>query len=124
MQTFYIAVFGALGCLSRYWLSSWTNLLTGKGFPFGTLLVNVLGSFLLGLLLENGLRSSQLSLELRMGIAVGFLGGFTTFSTFSYETLRLLEKGSLLQASLNMGLNVGICIIFVALGIYLARQWT
>lgn len=124
MQTFYIAVFGAMGCVSRYWLSSWTNLLTGKGFPFGTLLVNVLGSFLLGFLLENGLRTAHLSPELRMGIAVGFLGGFTTFSTFSYETLRLLEKGSLLQASLNLGLNVGVCIIFVALGIYLARQWT
>jgi fluoride exporter len=124
MQTVYIAVFGALGCLSRYWLSSWTNLLAGKGFPFGTLLVNIIGSFLLGLLLEGSLRTSHLSLELRMGIAVGFLGGFTTFSTFSYETLRLLEKGSLLQASLNIGLSVGICIIFVALGIYLARQWT
>jgi fluoride exporter len=123
MQTVYIALFGALGCVFRYWLSSWTNLLAGKGFPFGTLLVNVIGSFLLGLLLENGLRSSALSLELRMGIAAGFLGGFTTFSTFSYETLRLLEKGSVLQASLNIGLNVGVCIVFVALGIWLARQW-
>jgi CrcB protein len=124
MQTVYIALFGALGCLSRYWLSSWTNLLTGKGLPFGTLLVNVLGSFLLGLLLEGSLRTSALSVELRMGIAVGFLGGFTTFSTFSYETLRLVENGSLLQAGLNVGLNVGICVVFVALGIYLARQWT
>jgi fluoride exporter len=124
MQTAYIAFFGALGCVSRYWLSSWTNLLTGKGFPFGTLLVNVVGSFLLGLLLEGSLRNSHLSIELRMGIAVGFLGGFTTFSTFSYETLRLVEQGSLWQASLNIGLNVSICIVFVALGIYLARQWT
>jgi fluoride exporter len=124
MQTAYIAFFGALGCVSRYWLSSWTNLLTGKGFPFGTLLVNVVGSFLLGLLLEGSLRNSHLSIELRMGIAVGLLGGFTTFSTFSYETLRLVEQGSLWQASLNIGLNVSICIVFVALGIYLARQWT
>lgn len=122
LQLAYIGLFGALGCLARYLVSGWTYQLIGRALPFGTLAVNVLGSFLLGLLMEGSLRSTLLSPEVRMGIATGFMGGFTTFSTFSYETVRLLEEGSLLQAGANILLNVLICLICAALGIYLARQ--
>ena len=72
--------------------------------------------------MEGNLRSTLFSPEVRMGIATGFLGGFTTFSTFSYESVRLIEEGSLLQAGGNILLNVVACILFAGLGIYLARQ--
>jgi CrcB protein len=122
MQSLYIGICGALGCLARYFVSGWTYNLFGRGLPYGTLVVNIIGSFLLGLIMEGSLRSSLLSPELRMGITVGFMGGFTTFSTFSFETCRLLEEGSLLQAGANVLLNVVVCIVFAALGIFLARQ--
>lgn len=122
MQLFYIAGFGALGCLSRYGLSGWVYALVGKGLPYGTLAVNIIGSLLLGLLMEGGLRSAALPADIRMGITTGSMGGFTTFSTFSYETVRLLEEGSLLAAGASVLLNVLVSITFAGLGIYLARQ--
>jgi len=122
MQMVYISVFGALGCLSRYLVSGWVYQLAGRGLPYGTLAVNVVGSLLLGLIMEGSLRSTLMSPELRIGLTVGFMGGFTTFSTFSYETIRLLEDGSYLQAGGNILLNVTVCLAFAALGIFLARQ--
>jgi CrcB protein len=122
MQLVYIGVFGALGCLSRYFVSGWAYALLGRSLPYGTLAVNVFGSFLLGLIMEGSLRSTLLSPEMRMGITVGFMGGFTTFSTFSFETIRLLEEGSLIQAGANVLLNIVVCIAFAALGIVLGRQ--
>lgn len=122
MQIFYIALFGACGCLSRYAVSGWTYSLVGKGLPYGTLVVNVVGSFLLGLVMEATLHSSLLSPEVRMGITTGFMGGFTTFSTFSYETFRLFEDGSYLAAGANILLNIFLCLIFAGLGISLARN--
>lgn len=122
MQLVYIALFGALGCLSRYFVSGWTYALAGRGLPYGTLAVNIAGSLLLGLIMEGSLRSTLLSADLRVGLTVGFLGGFTTFSTFSYETFRLLEEGSLLQAGANLLLNVIVCVVCAGVGILLARQ--
>jgi len=122
MQYAYIAVFGALGCLSRYAVSGWVYALAGRALPWGTLAVNVAGSFLLGLIMEGSLRSTLLSPELRLGLGVGFLGGFTTFSTFSYETIRLIEEGSYLQAGANVLLNVAVCVVVAALGVVAARQ--
>ena len=122
MQYAYIAFFGALGCLSRYAVSGWVYALAGRALPWGTLAVNVAGSFLIGLIMEWSLRSTLFSSDLRLGLTVGFLGGFTTFSTFSYETFRLLEEGSYLQAGANVLLNVVVCIFFAALGILAARQ--
>ena len=122
MQLLYIGIFGGAGCIARFLLSGWTYTLLGRGLPYGTLLVNVLGSFLLGLLMVFGLRSTLFSPELRIGLTVGFMGGFTTFSTFSYETLKLLEEGSLWQAGANIVLNVLVCLLFAMLGMQLARQ--
>ena len=73
--------------------------------------------------MEGSLRSTLLSPELRLGVTVGFMGGFTTFSTFSYETFRLIEEGSLLQAGVNVLLNVVVCIVCAGLGILAARQF-
>lgn len=117
-----IPLFGAGGCLARYLVSGWAYTLLGRGFPYGTLVVNVVGSFLLGLVMEASLRSTLLSPEIRVGVTTGFMGGFTTFSTFSYETVRLMEEGSFVQAGANVLLSVVVCILSAALGIYLARQ--
>jgi CrcB protein len=122
MQLIYIGIFGGLGCMARFLASSWTYQLAGRNLPYGTLLVNVAGSFLLGLLMTFGLRSTLLSPELRIGLGVGFMGGFTTFSTFSYETLKLLEEGSLWQAGANILLNVVLCLLFALLGVLVAKQ--
>lgn len=122
MQTVYIALFGACGCLARHAVAGWTYRLCGTALPYGTLVVNVLGSFCIGLLMELSLRSTLLGPDLRVGLTVGFLGGFTTFSTFSYETIRLLEEGSLLQAGGNVLLSVVVCLLCAWFGIFLARQ--
>ena len=103
-------------------ISGWVYTLAGKSLPYGTLAVNVIGSLLLGLIMEGSLRSTLLSPDLRFGLTVGFMGGFTTFSTFSYETVRLLEEGSMVAAGVNILLNVTVCVIAALIGIYLARQ--
>ena len=122
VKIFYLGLFGGLGCVARYMVSGWVYSLAGRTLPYGTLTVNVLGSLLLGLIMEGSLRSTLLSPELRIGLTVGFLGGFTTFSTFSYETVKLLEEGSLVAAGANILLNVTVCIVAAVAGIYLARQ--
>ncbi len=122
MKLLYLGIFGGLGCVARYLMSGWVYNLAGRAIPYGTLAVNVIGSLLLGLIMEGSLRSTLLSPELRIGITVGFMGGFTTFSTFSYETVRLLEEGSLVAAGANILLNVTVCIAAAVIGIYLARQ--
>ena len=122
MQTLYVGIFGALGCLARYLFSSWIHAFAAGPIPFGTLAVNVLGSLAIGLLMGGDLHHPLLGGNLRIGLAVGFLGGFTTFSTFSYETVRLLENGSLGAALFNVLLNVVLCLLAVWLGIVLARQ--
>jgi len=117
----YIALFGAFGCLARYYLSGWVYAVMGAGMPYGTFAVNVLGAFLIGLVMEFSLRSSSISQELRMGLTMGFLGGFTTFSTFSYETFRLLESAQFLQALANAFSSVVACLVFTYIGIAAAR---
>lgn len=118
----YIAVWGALGCLARYFISGWVYQLLGRNFPYGTFAVNIVGAFLIGLLMELGLRSTLIPQELRIGLTIGFLGGLTTFSTFSYETFRLLEDGELLIASVNVLVSVLICLICTWGGIMTARH--
>jgi CrcB protein len=116
-----IAVFGALGCVTRFFLSGWVYGLLGRSFPYGTFAVNIVGAFIIGLIMEVGMRSTLLPANLRTGLTVGFLGGLTTFSTFSYETFRLLEDGELLIASTNVLLSVLTCLLFTWLGIIAAR---
>lgn len=99
------------------------NLL-GRGFPYGTLAVNVIGAFLIGFVMELGLRSTLIAPELRTGLAIGFLGGLTTFSTFSYETFKLLEDGELLIAGVNILASVATCVLLTWLGILAAKSLT
>jgi len=122
MKILYIGLFGGLGCIARYLLTLWTQQLAGRDFPYGTVLVNVAGSFLLGLLLTMGVRQFPVSPDVRLGLAVGFLGGFTTFSTFSYQTLMLLEEGSHWSAVANVLLNVSLSLAGAIAGMLVARQ--
>jgi fluoride exporter len=124
MTALLIAIFGALGCLLRYLLSGWTYALLGRGFPYGTLAVNTLGAFLVGFIMELSLRSTLVTAELRTGLTIGFLGGLTTFSTFSYETFKLLEDGELLSAGVNALFSVATCVLLTWLGIVAARSLT
>ena len=122
MQTvILIALFGALGCVSRYFLSGWVYDRLGWHFPWGTLSANVVGAFIIGLLMELGLRSANLPPALRIGLVTGFLGGLTTFSTFSYETFKLLESGRFLTAFSNVIVSVALCLLFTWLGIVAAK---
>jgi len=116
-----IAVCGGLGCLGRYFISGWVYDLLGDGFPWGTLAVNLLGSLVIGLAMEFGLHSTLIPAGLRVGLTVGFMGGLTTFSTFSYETLRLLQTGEILFACLNTVGNVIFCLLFAWTGMVIAR---
>jgi CrcB protein len=122
MKILYIGLFGGLGCIARYLLTIWTQQLAGRDFPYGTVLVNVVGSFLLGLLLTIGVRQFPVSPDIRLGLAVGFLGGFTTFSTFSYQTLILLEEGSHWPAVVNVLFNVSLSLVGAFAGMFVARQ--
>lgn len=119
---FSIAFFGAAGCLTRYWLTALVNRWLGQHpFPYATLLVNLIGAFFIGLIMEFSLRSTLVSPGLRIALTVGFMGGLTTFSTFSLETFSLLERGYFGVAFANVLLSVVICLGATWLGISAAR---
>jgi CrcB protein len=101
-----LVVFGAAGTLARYELQGIVQHRAGSSFPTGTLAVNLLGCFLLGGITQYGLHRLTLPPDWRIGISVGFLGAFTTFSTFSFETLRLIEDGEWLRATIYMGISL------------------
>lgn len=105
-----IALAGALGTLARHGLSGWTYGILGERFPWGTLAVNVLGCLGIGLIMEIALGSDRIPREWRIALTVGFLGGFTTFSTFAYETVRALHDGDWRTAALNVASNVALCL--------------
>lgn len=121
-QSLAIAAGGALGALMRYWLSVAAHGALGTGFPYGTLLANTLGSLLMGALSVILLDRVPAGPELRAGLLVGLLGAFTTFSTFSLETLHLVESGARLRAAGNVALNLGLCLAAVWLGVGLGRK--
>jgi len=111
-----VALGGALGALARYGLSGWMHAATGWLFPIGTLTVNLAGSFLLGLLLQATTERYLMAPELRLALTTGLCGSLTTFSTFSYETLVLLEEQQWAAAGLNTVLNLVLCLGAVFLG--------
>ncbi|MDK2763339.1 MAG: fluoride efflux transporter CrcB [Pseudomonadota bacterium] len=117
----FIAAGGATGACLRYFVTTSVDSLFGKHMPFGTLTVNVVGSFALALLYGFIERHELADSPYRALIGVGLLGAFTTFSTFSVETLTLLENGLWLKAAANVFLNVGACLIAGWLAIELMK---
>ena len=121
-QLLWIGLGGALGAMSRFWVVSFLARKLGTGFPYGTLAVNALGSFVMLFFLT--LLADRLveSPHLRLLVAVGFLGSFTTFSSFSYETLFLYQEGEYMKAVANLFLNNLLALGFGVLGLFSARS--
>jgi len=119
---FYVAVGSALGGVSRYLLGGLVQRILDTTFPAGTLFVNVSGSFLLGAILRYAVDTPSLSPEVRALLTIGFCGGYTTFSTFSYETVALLRDGEWTRASLYVAASVLLSIAGTLLGFGLARE--
>jgi len=121
-QVIAIAVGGAFGSVLRYGLSTWVHTLVGRGFPYGTLAVNVLGCLAMGFLFVLLVERMGESVLWRAGLLIGMLGGFTTFSTFSIETFNLIEQGAMAKAAANMAASLVLCVGATWLGVILARQ--
>ena len=119
---FAVAIGGAAGAVARYWVVQLALTSWGPGFPWGVMIVNVAGSFLLGLLGVLLIGKLAVGDELRLTILVGILGAFTTFSTFSLDTLYLLEQAQMIKAAANVARNMLLCLAAVWLGVVLARQ--
>lgn len=117
-----IAVGGAVGSVLRFWVSNWVTGMLGRGFPYGTLLVNVSGSLLMGFLYVALIEKFNASTEWRALLLIGLLGGFTTFSSFSMETFNLIETGEILKALGNVILSVSVCLAATWLGVAVGRQ--
>lgn len=117
-----IAGFGILGCWSRYAMTSLVQTVAGRDFPYATMTVNILGSFVMGFLFIETLERLTMPGALRTGILTGFLGAFTTFSTFSMESNLLIEQGEFLKAALYILLSVFVGLVAAFAGIYIARN--
>jgi fluoride exporter len=122
LQIISIAGGGAIGALLRFWMSNGVYALLGRAFPYGTLAVNALGSIIMGLLYVFMLERMEVSPEWRAALMIGLLGAFTTFSTFSIETMNLIEAGEISKAGLNMFLSVALCVTGCWLGMIMGRQ--
>ena len=107
---FWICFGGAAGTGARYAISGWALRAFGPTFPYGTLAVNVLGSFGVGLLMQVGLSTPLMSPTLRLCLTTGVMGGFTTYSTFNYETIRYLQDGAWLLAAANVAVTLAACL--------------
>ncbi len=121
-QTLIIAFGGALGAAARYWASSLVALWLGRDFPYGALVVNVAGSFLMGFLSIWLAERVAIAPEWRSFLLIGLLGAFTTFSTFSLDTLHLLQQAAYIKAGMNVLLSVSFCLGAAYLGVILAKH--
>lgn len=117
-----IAIFGTLGCWARYGQTILMQNVYGREFPVAVLSINVMGSFLIGFLFIETLERLTVGPAIRTGILTGFLGGYTTFSTFELETLTIAENGEMLKALLYVVLSVVLGFIAVFFGAYIARN--
>jgi CrcB protein len=120
---FAVATGGALGSLARFWLAGAVAALTGPRFPWGTLLINILGSFVIGVVAGLTLTPARMTMhpDLRIFLMVGICGGFTTFSAFSLQLLELLQTGYVVAGLLYAAGSVLLCLLFVWSGWFLGR---
>ena len=118
-----IAVFGAIGTLTRYGLQGLVQVRTGGTFPYGTLLINLTGCFFLGLIGQLTLNRMVIPPDWRVAIAVGFFGGYTTFSSFGWETAKMLEDGEWMPATTYVAASVVAGLLLSVAGIRLANRF-
>ncbi|MGA3122884.1 MAG: fluoride efflux transporter CrcB [Polyangiaceae bacterium] len=121
-RVFLIGLAGALGTLSRYFVGVFAGRTLGTDFPYGTLIVNVLGCFLIAVVSQLALSTTLISPTLRMTLTTGFMGGFTTYSSFNYETTNLLRERAWATGFLNVGVTVVGCFVAGLLGLAVARR--
>ncbi|HEX8965011.1 MAG TPA: fluoride efflux transporter CrcB [Patescibacteria group bacterium] len=119
LQIFYVGIGGFLGAIARFLVAKYTTNFLGT-FPVGTLFVNVTGSFVLAFISYLVIFGKNISPDTRSFVTVGFIGAYTTMSTFSFETMRFLDQGEYGYFALNLLLNVGLCFLGIALGRYCA----
>jgi len=117
-----ICLGGAVGTGARYLLSGWALQIFGTSFPFGTLAVNTIGSFLLAAIMYLGIEATMISPTLRLVLTTGIMGGFTTYSTFSYETMKYLQDGAWVMAIANIAITVIGCLAACLSG-WAAAHW-
>jgi CrcB protein len=123
LRLFLIATFGAIGTLARYGLQGLLQIRMGSTFPYGTLFINLTGCFFLGLLGQIMLNRMIISPEWRVAITVGFFGGYTTFSSFGWETAKMMETGEWLRATTYVAASVIFGLLLSVAGIRLANRF-
>ena len=116
-----VALGGAIGSVARYGVGALAAKLLGPTFPWGTLFVNLSGSFLIALVMHVALTGTAISLEMRIFLTTGIMGGFTTYSSFNYETLALIDQRAYALASLNLAATVVGCLLAGVLGLASGR---
>jgi CrcB protein len=112
---------GAVGTGARYLLGGWAQRALGTAFPYGTLLINALGSFFIVIIMYLGADRGLISPEVRIMLTTGVMGGFTTYSTFNYETIRLFQDGALGLGALNLFATVLVCLLAGGAGVLVCR---
>ena len=122
-EGFLIMLFGSVGTLSRWGIGRWSRRLWGENFPYGTLIVNVIGCLVFGFAMTLFLSDGKVPKPFQTAITVGFLGAFTTFSTFGYETFTVAREGAWLHAAGNATANFILGLAAVGAGIYAARAF-
>jgi CrcB protein len=123
LRVLLIAIFGAIGTLARYGLQGFVQIRTSSTFPYGTLLINLTGCFLLALTYQLTVNRMVISPDLRFAIGVGFFGGYTTFSSFGWETAKMLEDGAWVAATAYVGASVVLGLLLSIAGIRLANRF-
>ncbi|EJC79418.1 crcB protein [Rhizobium leguminosarum bv. trifolii WSM2297] len=121
IQALLVALGGAIGSVLRYYVGQWTLRLMGPAFPWGTLAVNVVGCFVIGVFAELIARRFNASMELRLLLITGFLGGFTTFSAFSLDAISLFERGEAVAGGVYIVASVGLSMVAVMSGLAVMR---
>jgi CrcB protein len=121
MRLLLVCIGGALGSGARYLTAIWAASALGPAFPYGTLIVNLVGSFLIAFLMHIGSATEMLSADVRVMLTTGVMGGFTTYSTFNYETTGYFRDGAWMIGMLNVGVTVAGCLVAGFAGLMLAR---
>lgn len=121
IKTFVVFIGGGVGSVMRYLMSGWVYSIMGTGFPYGTFAVNIVGSLVIGFFLTIAEDRFLVSPDMRVFVAIGIIGGFTTFSTFTYETLGLFRDGSFFIGAANIVASISVALFAAWLGSLLGR---